>query len=184
MPSPGAVKHHKTVDPAVSGSDWPQNGYNAPFEASWGAHATKNYYLKSGNFSDKAEQLWGPYIEDKAPSGWRYKERHWYQMPSAIGANDGRAMTWIDGVKVQDVYAPLANVTPRGAAKPWSTGALAAYMYGNNAGETNNNWTGGIFIGGVSVSTAISPAGGGSPRMTYKASIKGWRSEAHRIPGR
>ena len=84
----------------------------------------------------------GPYWNQVNDNQW-HRATYLYQPASWTGATDGVARMWIDGVKIVDVSASAAGVTPPGGTKPWSTaaevGLLDTYQTGTiNLGEYMN----------------------------------------------
>lgn len=62
----------------------------------------------------------GPYWNQVNNNQW-HRVTYLYQPASSAGASDGIARMWIDGVKIVDVSAPAAGITPFTGTKPWCT---------------------------------------------------------------
>ena len=62
----------------------------------------------------------GPYWNDVNDNQW-HRVTYLYQPASVSGATDGVARMWIDGVKIVDLSAAAAGITPSGGSKVWCT---------------------------------------------------------------
>jgi len=78
----------------------------------------------------------GPYWNQVNDNQW-HRATYLYQPASWAGATDGIARMWIDGIKIVDVSAAAADVTPPGGTRPWSTKADVARLDTFQTGTIN-----------------------------------------------
>jgi len=108
-------------------------------------------YDGSATSACQGMQAVGPYFRGLADGLW-HRFTHSYKPHTAVGARDGFARMWIDGVKVLDVSASAVGVMPAGGEKVWCNEDDLALLAVND-GIREIRW-GGPYTGSTA---AISP---------------------------
>jgi hypothetical protein len=108
---------------AVNRVQWNTHDYlpcnHYPDQSRTGPPHTFWQVYDNGPSACQGDQPVGPYPDLNAFDGQWHRYTYQYRPNTVAGSHDGIARMWIDGVKVIDVSATAASVTPVGGWKTW-----------------------------------------------------------------